>query len=342
MDPNLNISAPSERVSPPILQRVSSWFAQQLDDRKPKGTIASLDGVRAIAFLIVLLLHVSTMALDLGLWRQSDNYFIAAFFAAGSSGVTLFFVLSGFLLFLPYAQALLLQKSWPDAKIFYMRRVLRIFPAYYISLFILVWFSKPFLLQPHNWGELLPFLTFTMGFSNSGLIDGPYWTLAVEFQYYLLLPFIAFGIYGLTRLVRSEKRLSVVVSCLVAVIVWGIGTRWWGSTFVVVPHAFLNKVLFVVYGDHGKFLEDFAVGMLLAVFFIVLNNSSKKEQNLARMQRFVPSLLVLGVLLYAFAAMRNYSMVWAYVWPFAPRLFQIYPWTTEFLFALSYGCAVMA
>src|ERR1700730_12185837 len=52
---------------------VNSWFARQLDDQKPKSAIASLDGVRGIAFLIVLLLHVSTMANRLGLWRKSNN-----------------------------------------------------------------------------------------------------------------------------------------------------------------------------------------------------------------------------------------------------------------------------
>jgi peptidoglycan/LPS O-acetylase OafA/YrhL len=338
----MNILATSERISSTILRSLHSWFARQLDDRKPRGTIASLDGVRAIAFLTVLLLHVTTMALRLGLWKQSDNRFLAAFFASGASGVTLFFVLSGFLLFLPYAQALLLQKPWPSAKIFYMRRVLRIFPAYYVSLFLLVLFSKPFLLQPHNWKALLPFLTFTMGYSNSALINGPYWTLAVEFQYYLLLPLIALGIAGLTRLVRPEKRLWVVVGSLIAMIIWGIGTRWWGATFTVVPHALLNKVLIIVYGDHSKFLEDFAVGMLLAVCSIALTNAPQKERYLRTMQRLVPGFLLLGVLLYAFSAMRDYSMTWVYAWPFAPRLFQIWPWTNECTFALSYGCAVLA
>jgi peptidoglycan/LPS O-acetylase OafA/YrhL len=40
--------------------------------------------------------------------------------------------------------------------------------------------------------------------------------------------------------------------------------------------------------------------------------------------------------------MRDYSMTWVYAWPFAPRLFQIWPWTNECTFALSYGCAVLA
>lgn len=321
---------------------VRSWFSRQLDDHKPGGTIAALDGVRACAFLLVLMLHVNTMTLRLGMWQQSDNRGLAALFASGASGVTLFFVLSGFLLFLPYIQALLAQKSWPSAKIFYMRRVLRIFPAYYVSLVILVLFSTPFLLQPQNWKQLLPFLTFTMGFAHSAVINGPYWTLAIEFQFYLILPLIALAIYGLTRLVRAERRLWVVVGSLIAIIIWGIGTRLWGRTYVVTPHAFLNKVLIVVYGDHGKFLEDFATGMLAAVVYVSITNSPNKERYLRLMQRFVPALAIFAVLLYSYSAMRNYSMTWVYNWPYAPDLFKVWPWINEFTYALSYACGVLA
>lgn len=319
-----------------------SWFARQLDDRKTKGAIASLDGVRATAFLLVLLVHVSLMTLSLDLWGRDAQPFLSALLLASDSGVTLFFVLSGFLLFLPYAQALLFQKAWPSAKIFYMRRVLRIFPAYFFSLFILVMFSNPSLLQPHNWTKLLPFLTLTMDFGNSSLINGPYWTLATEFQYYLVLPLIALAILALTRLVSPERRLWMVVGSLLVMIAWGLTTRWWGENFVVRPHALMNKVLFVVYGDNGKFFEDFAVGMLIAVCYTFLNNSSKKERSLRFMRRLIPWLALLCVLLYAFAAMRNYTSAWNYIWPFVPRLFQVAPWITEWTFALSYGCLVLA
>jgi peptidoglycan/LPS O-acetylase OafA/YrhL len=336
------MDTPAQQRATTIGQRLHTWFARQLDDRKPTGAIASLDGVRGMAFMIVLLLHVSLMTMALNLWQQSTNPFLSAFLMPGFSGVTHFFVLSGFLLFLPYTQAFLLQKSWPSAKIFYMRRVLRIFPAYFFSLFILVVFSKPTLLQPHNWKTLLPFLTFTMSYGNSYIVNGPYWTLATEFQYYLVLPLITLAIYGLTRLVRPERRFWIVVGSLGVMILWGLGTRRWGESFVVHPHALMNKVLFVIYGDNGKFFEDFAVGMLLATCYTAVQNSPRREQHVRRLQRLAPWLLTLGVLLYAFASMRNYAQAWHYSWSFAPNVFQAYPWTTEFTFALSYGCAVCA
>ena len=150
-------------------RNVHVWFAQQLNDQKSMGTIAALDGVRALAFLLVFELHINHS----GVWTDGNNAFLSAFFSLGATGVTLFFVLSGFLLFLPYTQALLFEKNWPQSKIYYVRRMLRIFPAYFFSLFILVMFSKPYFIQPHNWMQLVPFLTFTMAYHNSsGLING--------------------------------------------------------------------------------------------------------------------------------------------------------------------------
>lgn len=317
------------------------WFAQQLNDQKPQGTIAPLDGVRALAFLLVFDFHIN----HAGVWGDGNNPWISALFSVGRTGVTLFFILSGFLLFLPYTQALLFEKDWPPPKIYYIRRILRIFPAYFFSLFILVMFTQPSFIQPHNWRLFVHFLTFTMGYSNSGLINGPYWTLAVEFQYYLILPLIALGILGLTRLVRPEKRLWVIVGSLIAMIIWGLVTDYYGAYFVshpdqtfLIPRTLLNVVLFVVYGDHSKFLEDFAVGMLIAVGYLSIMNSPRKDLYLLKMRRLLPWLLILFIALFVYVAMANYTL------PFAPRVlqFQSFPWMNEFAFALCYGYLVTA
>src|SRR5437763_6263892 len=119
------------------LKQKGQWLSQQLarllDDNKQKNSIASLDGVRAIACLTVLTFHISLMARDTHILKLLEPYH-SAVVLAGGSGVTLFFVLSGFLLFLPYAKALLSSSTWPSAQLFYIRRIFRIVPAYYTSL----------------------------------------------------------------------------------------------------------------------------------------------------------------------------------------------------------------
>ena len=321
-------------------RNVYSWFAEQLNEQKSLGTIAALDGVRALAFLLVFELHVN----HAGVWTDGNNDYISALFSVGSTGVTLFFVLSGFLLFLPYTRALLFEKAWPRTKIYYIRRILRIFPGYFFSLFILVMFTKPYFIQPHNWSQLVPFLTFTMAYHNSsGLINGPYWTLAIEFQYYLILPLIAFGILGLTRLVPPERRLWLVIGSLFAMIIWGLGTAAFGAYFeshpdetFLVPRPLLNVVLFVIYGDQSKFLEDFAVGMLIAVGYAYVMNSPRKVLYLLKARRILLWLLILCVALFIYEILPDSAL------PFIPSVYQDTPWVNEFVFALCYGYLVAA
>ncbi len=321
-------------------RNIHSWFAHQLNDNKSLGTIAALDGVRALAFLLVFELHVNHS----GVWSDGNNDYISALFSVGGTGVTLFFVLSGFLLFLPYTQALLFEKDWPQTKIFYLRRMLRIFPGYFFSLFILVMFTKPYFIQPHNWSQLIPFLTFTMAYHNSsGLINGPYWTLAIEFQYYLLLPLIAIGILGLTRLARPERRVWIVVFSLIAMIIWGLLTAAFGGYFdshpdetFLVPRPILNVILFVIYGDQSKFLEDFAVGMLIAVGYLYVVNSPKKVLYLLKARRILLLLLILCIALFVYEVLPDSAF------PFIPSEYQDTPWINEFAYALCYGYLVAA
>lgn len=332
-----------------MLQNLYSWLSRQFEDQKPKGAIAALDGVRALAFLIVLTLHMSIMTGQLGLWNQDKRPFVSALFAAGFSGVTLFFVLSGFLLFLPYAQSLLFQKSWPSIKIFYMRRILRIWPLYFFSLFIFIMAGHPNFINPHEWKNLLPFLTFTMGFQTSQVIDGPYWSLAVEFQYYILLPFLALAMAGLICWLPTKLRFWGVNGCLLLMIAWGLATRRWGDYYIAHPqdpwlasHHIVKQILDVIYGDKGKYLEDFAVGMLVATLYTFVRNSAKKDQYQRLLGRLGYGLVAFCVALFILGAMRNYTSLVGYTWPVAPRFFAIAPWTTEFCFALSYGCLVLA
>ncbi len=70
------------------------------------------------------------------------NWDISVPWNYAQTGVHLFFVLSGFLLFLPYARAMLQDRPLPTARRFYQRRALRILPAYWVCMIALV-------LSPH-------------------------------------------------------------------------------------------------------------------------------------------------------------------------------------------------
>ena len=164
-----------------------------------KKRLPELDGIRGCAIMLVLVWHYVQNQLHpeigsgLAYFKQAIGF--------TWSGVDLFFVLSGFLI----AGILMDQRRKPHYfRTFYVRRVCRIFPLYYLNLAIflvmLSWQSgQSAVFAPLYGGSEVPlwsYVTFTqnvfMGAHNSA---GPgwlavTWSLAVEEQFYLFLPLI--------------------------------------------------------------------------------------------------------------------------------------------------------
>jgi len=142
-----------------------------------------LDSIRGIAILAVLFYHGFFWQTDMSRFAGAERLFISLMWI-GRLGVNLFFVLSGFLI----TGLLLDTRSRPDYyRRFYIRRALRILPAYYAILLVLA-------VTRHHIGAFLLFsvvylsnLTPLFGVAIS---YGVLWSLAVEEQFYLLWPFI--------------------------------------------------------------------------------------------------------------------------------------------------------
>ena len=270
---------------------------------------------------------------------------------AGGSGVTLFFVLSGFLLFLPYANALLYENRWPSARRFYLRRVFRIVPAYYASLILMILFFHPQYLHPEHWQELGLFFTFLMDSTQATFqkLNGPFWTLAVEWQFYMLLPILALGMRLLVRGNSLQRRVWILACCLLGVIAWGVFSRYWGSYFsshhtqtFLIPRPVLNGVLFFLYGVGGKYLEDFAVGMLISCCYVFSHSASDESRCSKFIHRLSPWLWGAGILLLLFMAMWHFNQWYDHSWPFLDSLFPYYNWLGEACLSLSFGLCVLA
>jgi peptidoglycan/LPS O-acetylase OafA/YrhL len=169
-----------------------------------KFYIPSLDGIRALAFLIVFISHA-------GLGK----------IIPGGFGVTIFFFLSGYLITTQLRREYE-RSSKIDFKNFYMRRLLRIWPPFYLVLLLaigisyLVGYHTGFTLQ-----QLQAFLTqffhisnyYNVEVGNQGMALGTevYWSLAVEEHFYLLFPLL----YVLLRRLRIEPKQQVLIF-------WGI------------------------------------------------------------------------------------------------------------------------
>ena len=165
-----------------------------------------LDGLRAVSVLLVILWHL----------REKSPYIAHI---AGWLGVYIFFVISGFLI-----TALLIDEERKTGAIglsaFYLRRAFRILPVYFLVLavYVLIDFRKP-----EKWAALklgLPYyLTFMNEFKpEAASIFGYTWTLGIEEKFYLLWPFLFFGLF---RAVRFRLALvALLYVCLLAVFPW--------------------------------------------------------------------------------------------------------------------------
>ncbi len=158
------------------LAKTTTTFFALFKSMPQKGNIGVLDGVRAIACLNVIAYHINRFTLVSHVWKPEILPLASSIAMMGWSGVTLFFILSGFLLFLPYAKAILFDADWPSMRVFYTRRALRILPGYYVALFLLIFLTQPQYLQIDHIQQLGLFLVLFMDSSARTYqsIDGPF------------------------------------------------------------------------------------------------------------------------------------------------------------------------
>ena len=338
----------------PSSQKKALSIADKNDGQKK--TIAVLDGVRAVACFTVILYHINLITSSLHDWQPlALGVFIPAIMRTGAAGVTLFFVLSGFLLFLPYAKAILFENRWPSMRQFYLRRALRILPGYYISLGLLILWMHQEYLQPAHWKELGLFLTFTMDSSPLTFqkLNGPFWTLAVEWQYYLLLPFLALGFGCLVRKLGGsslQRRWWALIGCLALMVCWGVSSRYWGPYFLSATPSFFPPIIlrvaaFFLYGTSGKYLEDFAIGMTVSSCY-VLSQQLTAEHPLnwlkAGIHRYSLWLWGMGVLMLLFVACWTGNYWYHHLIPLFDSLSSSYSQYNELGLATGYGLCITA
>jgi peptidoglycan/LPS O-acetylase OafA/YrhL len=153
---------------------------KQTQETEKNRSIPSLDGLRAVSVIAVILGHTESPFLDRLPWSASIRN--------GMQGVSVFFVISGFLI-----THLLLKELRREGQInlkrFYLRRTFRIFPPFYVYLLviaILILFH-----QVHvSATNMLVAATYTRNYAPSAgtWVLGHFWSLALEEQFYLLWP----------------------------------------------------------------------------------------------------------------------------------------------------------
>jgi peptidoglycan/LPS O-acetylase OafA/YrhL len=131
--------------------------------------------------------------------------------------------------------------------------------------------------------------------------------------------------------------------------IWGISTRFWGLYFYthenatfLVPRALLNIPLFFLYGANGKYLEDFAVGMLISAAYIVVQETQSQSLS-ERALRYSSWLFAAGLSILALMTLWNgYQRFQPRTVSLFDALIPAYNYFAEIGLAIGFGLCVTA
>lgn len=220
------------------------------------------DSLRAIAALSVLLFHVAFVLegfTDPTWGRYATQLNI---------GVTIFFLISGFLLYRPFVRARYAGDPPPALGAYATRRLFRIVPAYWVALaLIALWIGLPVVFD-HAYFHF----TFTHVYNRQDLLTGVghTWTLAVEMTFYAFLPLWAFLV---RRLPRRTEREFLLSELLPLAAIFGLALVWNLTMLERVKGLVLFSPEVAVL---PRFLDHFALGMALAVASVVLAGRERR------------------------------------------------------------------
>ncbi len=219
----------------------------------------AFNGLRAFAALLVVGIHTTFVS---GVTTRTHW---GIYTSRLEIGVTVFFLISGFLLYRPFAEAHLAGLQRPRTGAFWIRRLLRILPAYWAALFILTTLTHISSIGPGGWKAYVVHYLFLQIYVpaqfNSGITQA--WSLCVEMTFYLFLPLYAMAIAWRRNRRSALTRLWVELAGLVIISLLGLA---WSSFAMhyqdrVGPGLYVSPLYWL-----PAFFDIFALGMMLAVF----------------------------------------------------------------------------
>lgn len=207
---------------------LSRHLSRRTSGRK---VILEIDGLRSVAVVSVLLFHAAWVFRDnLGGQRGGLGGALDAALDTGEYGVPVFFVISGFILALPFANAM--TGGTPVSLVKYLkRRVTRLEPPYFVALLaafaVLVIQTGSLEKLPNLLASM--FYVHSFAFGERSHVLPVSWSLEVEVQFYLIMPALAF-VYKIGS--AMLRRGLLIAGIIVVSIMFGRDTPIWGRTVV--------------------------------------------------------------------------------------------------------------
>jgi peptidoglycan/LPS O-acetylase OafA/YrhL len=272
-----------------------------------------MDSLRAIAALSVLVAHTSFLSgANVGAWYGD-------YLARLNVGVTIFFLLSGFLLYRPFVSARLGERDRPRIRDYARRRILRILPAYWLALTVLaIWPGLPQMWGDHDWAYYLLLQIYFPDWTLGGLLAA--WSLAVEISFYAALPLLVLlmerPFMGRTRAAKIRSELILLTVLYLSTILFRVLVR---ANESAIPD---SNLYFTLAGN----FDWFALGMFLALASVWVAGMERPPAPVRLVER-LPSLswLVAGVLFWAIATQMG-------IGPEFPQAYTSEEWLYEHLF----------
>jgi peptidoglycan/LPS O-acetylase OafA/YrhL len=172
-----------------------------------RGRLESVDGLRAVAALAVFAFHLTWRSPVL---RHGHGAMITGHL---DTGVEVFFVISGFLIFTPFAESLVRGVRLPRTGPYAARRITRVWPAFLVVLWVVLLFGIG---QVDGWPGLMKngSLTYLYFHDRGGRPMPVAWTLVVEVSFYAAVPLLA------RLLLPARRRLIELMVALALVGAW--------------------------------------------------------------------------------------------------------------------------
>jgi peptidoglycan/LPS O-acetylase OafA/YrhL len=188
--------------------------------RDRSGRIAVVDGLRGVAILMVVLRHTffdSLASPGFGAFFVGDGIPVFPFthFSNTWMGVNLFFIDSGFVLYLPFATGHRIVHGLADLREIYLRRAFRLLPLYYVMLAVCLIVDAAVLHHVRSpWFEIPAYATFTFPFFTETWQprpNGALWSIGVEFWFSLAFPFLVLLVQriGMARFVAAAVMIAL-------------------------------------------------------------------------------------------------------------------------------------
>ena len=230
-------------------------------ERKAKGKIVGeLEGLRFLAIVPVVIQHYIER------WHRNVDqssltefqHLVVNYLLGGSSGVYLFYIISGFILTLPFASRVIDNKPNPmgNLKQYFVRRLTRLEPPYIVVMFFMAYAA--WILGKMETGQILAYfftgITYSTNlvFHKFNELNPVIWSLEVEIQFYILAPFLAWGIFQIKKF--RYRNIVIAVSILLAIIIQDITDITNGENFL----------RFTIFGQ----IQYFLVGILMVNLYL--------------------------------------------------------------------------